>query len=90
MALPIILHESEIWTNKQRIKIIDIIWDEFFFSVEQRDTQFKKKKNNAILEELKAEPVDEKIRSYKSNWLRYVTRMNSSRMAKIMLNYRTN
>jgi hypothetical protein len=33
------------------------------------------------------EPVDEKLRRYKSNWLRYVTRKNNDRMPKIMLNY---
>jgi hypothetical protein len=40
------------------------------------------------LEDLKAEPVDKKLRRYKSNWLSHVTRMNSNRMPKIMLNYR--
>jgi hypothetical protein len=39
-----------------------------------------------FLEELKVEPVDEKLRRYKSNWL-HVTRMNSDMMPKIMLNY---
>jgi len=42
------------------------------------------------LEESKAEAVDEKIRRYKSNWLRHVTRVNNSRMPKIMLNCRPN
>jgi hypothetical protein len=42
------------------------------------------------LEELKAEPADEKLRRYKSNCLRHVTRMNSGRMAKIVLNCRAN
>jgi hypothetical protein len=36
------------------------------------------------LEELKVEPVDEKLRRYKSNWLQHVTRMNNM-MQKIML-----
>jgi hypothetical protein len=39
-----------------------------------------------FLEELNLEPVD-KLRRYNSNWLRQATRMNSSRMAKIVLNY---
>ena len=38
------------------------------------------------LEELKAEPVDETLSRYNWNWLRHVTRMHSSRMAKITLN----
>jgi hypothetical protein len=48
------------------------------------------KRHEDILEELKAEPGDEKLRRHKSHWLRHVTRMNSSRMLKIMLNYRPN
>jgi hypothetical protein len=43
-----------------------------------------------ILEELKAYPFDQKLRRNKSNLLRHVTRMNSSRMAKIVLNCRQN
>jgi len=34
------------------------------------------------LEEMKLEPADEKIRKYKSNWQRHVTRMNNNRMPK--------
>jgi len=42
------------------------------------------------LEELKVEPVDEKLRRYKSNWPRHVTKINSSRTPKIMWNCRRN
>jgi len=48
------------------------------------------KRNEEILEALKAEKADDKLRGYKSNLLQHVTRMNSSRMAKIMLNCRPN
>jgi len=43
--------------------------------------------NEEILEELKVEPVDEKLRrySYKSDWLRQAARMKNNRMPKIML-----
>jgi hypothetical protein len=43
------------------------------------------KRNEEILEEMKIESVDEKLRRYKANWLRHVTRMNNK-----MLNYRRN
>jgi len=46
------------------------------------------KRNKEILEELEIEPAGNKLRRYKSNWLQHVTRMDSSRMAKILLNCR--
>ena len=53
-------------------------------------TLFDHKRNEKTLEELKVEPVDEKLRRYKWNWLQHVTRRNNSRMPKIMLSYRPN
>jgi hypothetical protein len=47
-------------------------------------------KRNEILEELKVQPVDGKLRRYKSNWLQHATRMKKNRMPKIRLNYRSN
>jgi len=38
--------------------------------------------NEEILKELKVEPVDEKLRRYKSDWLRQVTRMKNNRLPK--------
>jgi len=43
---------------------------------------FNHERNEEILEEIKVEPVDGKLRRCKSNWLRHVTGMNSSRMEK--------
>ena len=55
---------------------------------QKKDTPYKR--NDEILEESKVEPVDKKLRRYKSNWLRHVTRINSSTMTKVLLNYRPN
>jgi len=44
---------------------------------------FDHKGNQEILEELKLEPVNEKVRRCKSNWLRCVTGINDKRMPKI-------
>jgi hypothetical protein len=46
------------------------------------------KRNEEILEELKVEPVIQKLRRYTSNWLQLVTRMNNNGMPIVMLNYR--
>jgi hypothetical protein len=51
-------------------------------------TLFDHKKSEEVLEELKVEPAEEKLRKYKSNWLQHVHGTDSSRMAKIMLNCR--
>jgi len=60
-----------------------------FFGRRAEHTLYDHKRNLVILEELKVEPVDDKLRKYKSNWLRHVTRM-LNKMPKIILNYRPN
>jgi hypothetical protein len=90
LDLPIILYGSEVWAlrKKDSKRLSSIILN---FLEEQPGTPlFDHKCNEQVLEELKTELVDEKLRRYKSNLLRHVTRMNSSRMAKIMLNCRPN
>jgi hypothetical protein len=47
-------------------------------------------KRNELMEELKVQPVDKKLRRYVSNWLQHVTRLNKNRMPKIRLNCRSN
>ena len=42
-------------------------------------TLFDHKRNEEILEDLKVELVDEKLRRCKSNWLQHVTRMNNNK-----------
>jgi hypothetical protein len=55
-----------------------------------RNTFYDHKRNEKMFEEVRVEPVDEKLRRYKSYWLAHVTRMNNNRILKIMLNYRPN
>jgi hypothetical protein len=50
---------------------------------------FNHKGDQESLADLKLEPVNEKERRCKSNWLRRIRRMNN-RVLKIMLNYRPN
>lgn len=50
---------------------------------------FDHKRNNIILEELKIEPPDEKLRRYKLNWPQREIKMNK-RMPKTIIIYRQN
>ena len=66
-----LLYGSEIWTL--RGEKADINWDGIF-SEEQPDPPFFPQKwKEEVLEEFKAEPADEKLRRYKTEWLRHVT-----------------
>jgi len=38
------------------------------------------KRNEEMFEDLKVAPFDDKLRGYKSQWLRRITRMNNNRM----------
>jgi hypothetical protein len=53
-------------------------------------TVFDHKRNEGILEEMKAEAVDGILRRYKPNWLRHVAGMENNIMPEIMLNFRPN
>jgi len=52
--------------------------------------RFDHKRNEGILEELKLEPVDEKLSRYKPNWLQCVARMDNNMIPKIIMHYRPN
>jgi hypothetical protein len=45
-------------------------------------TLFDHKRNEEILEELEIEPVEEKLRRYKTNCLQYVTKNDKQQDAK--------
>jgi hypothetical protein len=90
LALPRLLYRSEIWTSEKNIKN-DLHHSRLnFFRRTAKYPLWNRKRNEEILEELKVEPVGEKLRRYKLNWLPHVTRMNRNNTAKIMLNYRPN
>jgi DNA-binding sugar fermentation-stimulating protein len=86
-ALRILLYGSEIWTLRQKDKN-RLTSTEMNFSRRRAGyTLLDHKRNEEILEELRVERGDEKLRSYKPNCLKHATRMNSNRMPKTMLNY---
>jgi len=81
--------ETKFIPSEKGIKTIDNNRDEIYQKNSGVHHFFYHKRTEEILEQLKIEPVNEKLRRYKSKWLRQVTRMNN-RMPKIMLNYRSN
>jgi len=76
--------EAKFGPLEKRIKKIESNEMKFLIRT-ARYTFFDHRRNEYILEELKVEPVDEKLGRYKSNWL-HVTRLNNNRMAEIMVN----
>jgi hypothetical protein len=61
-----------------------------FFERTAKYTLFDYNRNEGIFKDLKVTPFYGNLGGYKSHWLRYVTRMNSNRMQKVMLNYKQN
>ena len=88
MALPVLHTEAKFGPLEKRIKKMTSIEMKFFRTAGY--TLLDHRRNEEILEELKAEPADEKLSRYISNLLRHATRMDSNRMPKIMLNCRPN
>jgi hypothetical protein len=86
LTLLILLYGSENWTFRQKDKKRLISIETNFFKRTVEYTLSDHRRNEEILEELKLEPAEEKLRRYKSNWLQHVTRMNNT-TPKIMLNY---
>jgi hypothetical protein len=81
LAVPIFLHGSEIGALRQKDKKRLTTMEMKFFR-RTSGYMLSDHKRNEILEDLKMEPVDNKSRRYKLNWLRHVTRMNNNRMPK--------
>ena len=75
--------------ERDRDKMTDITIEMKFFGRRARYNRCDHKRKGEILEELKVEPVDDRLRRYKSNWLWHLTKMNNNMMPKIMLNYRS-
>jgi len=87
LALSILSYWSEIRTLRKEDKKFDI--NRYVsFQKKSRYTLCDHKRNEEIWEELKVETFDEKLRRYKSNWLRHIPRKKNKRMPKIMLNDR--
>jgi len=89
LAHPILLYESEIGPLGKKRGIEDD-WHQSRWNFRRTFgyALFDHKRYKEILEQLKVEPADEKVRRYKSYWLLHVTGMNSNRKPRIMLNYR--
>ena len=77
--------------KKKRYKRLESIEMKFFRKTAGY-TLFDHERIEDIFEKLEVEPVDKKLRRYKPNWLRHVTRMKRKKyeQKKIVQNYRPN
>jgi hypothetical protein len=69
LAVPILLHGSEIWTLRKKDKKQLTSIEMTVFRTATRNTLLDHKRNQAILEDMKVESDDEKLRRCKSDWL---------------------
>jgi hypothetical protein len=81
---------GQIWTLREKDKKRNTSMEMKVFRRTDGKTVFDHKRSEEILEELKIEPVDEKLGRYKPNRLRHVTRMDTNMMPEIMLSYISN
>jgi hypothetical protein len=79
--------EAKFRLLEKRIRKIGFNRDEIFRK-NSRAHPFDHKRNEEILEDLKVEPVNQKLRRYNSNLLRHITKIYNNRMPKLMLNCR--
>jgi hypothetical protein len=77
---PFFYLEAKFGPVEKRMKTIDIEM-EFYRRTAGYDL-LDRKRNEEILEELKVEQFDEKLRRYKSNWLRHKKKSNKTRCKK--------
>jgi hypothetical protein len=82
LALPLLLHGSEIWTLRQKNKKQLTSVEMEFFGRTAGYTLLDCKRNEEILEELKVEPADETLRSYKTKLATTCNKNEQQRGAK--------
>ena len=73
LAVSFISYGSGIWTLRKKNKNLTSMEIKFFRRTAGY-TLFDHRRNEEILEEMKVEPFDKKLRRYKSDWLRHVKR----------------
>jgi hypothetical protein len=87
LAIPILLYGSEAWTLKGRDKPRITAAEMKFMRKTAKYTWQDHKRNQDITEELKIQPVMEKINNYKNKWIQHVRRMDRARLPRGILKY---
>ena len=81
LALQVLLHGSETWTNKARdARRITAAKMEYMRTITWTDY----KTNTHITKELKITPISYKLLEYKRNWIQHVNRMSRIRLPRVM------
>jgi hypothetical protein len=89
LAIPILLYGSEAWTLKEQDKSRITAAEMKLLRKTAKYTWQDHKQNRDITEELKIQPVMEKINNYKNKWIQHVRRMDRARRPHAILKYQT-
>jgi hypothetical protein len=76
-SIPILLYDSEAWTLEEQDKSRITAAEMKFMMKTAKYTWQDHKRNQDIIEELKIQPVMEKLNNFKNKWIQHVRRMDS-------------
>jgi hypothetical protein len=86
LALPVLLHGSEIWTIKARdARRITAAEKKYMRTAVYIRTDYKT--NTQTAKELKITPILHKLLEYKRNWIQHVNRMPHNRLPSVKKHY---
>jgi hypothetical protein len=87
LVIPILLCGSEAWTLKEQDKSRITAAEMKFMRKTAKYTWQDHRRDQDITEELKMQPVMEKINNYKNNWIQHFRRMDRPRLPHAILKY---
>jgi hypothetical protein len=87
LVIPILLYGSEAWTLKEQDKSRITKAEMKFMRKTAKYTWQDHKRNQDITEELKIQPLMEKINNYKNKWIRHFRRMDRAGLPRGILKY---
>jgi hypothetical protein len=82
LAVPTLIHGSEIWALRKQDKTRLTTSEMKFLRKTVGYTLMDHKQNEEIIRELQVAPIINKIQNYKTKWIQHVSRMGDQRYPK--------